>query len=172
MESTPLRRLGEPETRDVTNTPGMRIMIKLIMLSSAGRHWDATRGRMTSINCMKSPFGATVDDVDVSSPLDDTSVSELVDALYAHRILVIRAQELSAAEYARFGACWGDPLLIFMPGHRDDDFPELIKITNSPKTTQGSRNGANWHSDSTAAGISVLHALRIDNGERVEKEPS
>lgn len=99
---------------------------------------------------LPGPFGATVENVDAATLLEAGTQRLLVDALFEHRILLLRQQRLSEAEYARFGRIWGDPLLFFVPQHRHGQFPEIIKIRNSPATPAESRDGAmHWHSDSS-----------------------
>lgn len=119
---------------------------------------------MAAITAMPGPFGAVVDDVDVSTGLDDATTEKLVDALHAHRILVIRGQHLSPSAYARFGALWGDPILFFNPRDRNEEFPELIRIGNSPGTPESMRDGAmHWHQDSSyeavPASVTMLYAI-------------
>ena len=125
---------------------------------------------MVAITAMAGPFGAFVDDVDVSTSVDDATAQRLIDALHKHRILVIRGQQLSEAAYARFGAFWGDPILFFNPRDRHADLPGLIKIDNSPATPESMRDGAmHWHQDSSyeavPASVTMLYAIEApDDG--------
>ena len=119
---------------------------------------------MVTVTAMPGPFGAFVDDVDLSSRVDKTTTERIVAALYDHRILAIRRQQLSSAAYARFGALWGAPILFFIPGDRHSEFPELIKIDNSPATPESRRDGAmHWHQDSSyeavPASVTMLYAI-------------
>jgi taurine dioxygenase len=116
---------------------------------------------------MPGPFGATVDGVDLSEPLDDDSMLRLAGALYEHRILVVRGQAgLGAGDYARFGRQWGEPISFFDPTARGTDHPELIRITNSPQTPERLRDGAmHWHADSSyeavPAAVTMLMAAEV-----------
>ncbi|OHV44541.1 TauD/TfdA family dioxygenase [Pseudofrankia sp. BMG5.36] len=95
-------------------------------------------------------FGATLTDIDLAAPRSDQQIRAIVDALFRHRVLLIPGQRLSRAQYVRFGAEWGTPISFFVPGARDHEFPEIIRITNSPATPEVSRDGAmHWHSDSS-----------------------
>ncbi len=99
---------------------------------------------------LAGPFGAVVENFDAAVEVDQATSRALVDALFEHHILLLRGQQLSEAQYARFGRTWGDPLLFFVPQHRHGEFPEIIKIRNSATTPRESRNGAmHWHSDSS-----------------------
>jgi taurine dioxygenase len=116
------------------------------------------------IRQLPGPFGAVVERFDAATPLDDETERQLVDALFDYRILLLRDQQLSEEEYAKFGRIWGDPLLFFVPQHRHGDFPEIIKIRNSPATPPESRDGAmHWHSDSSyeevPASVTMLYGV-------------
>jgi taurine dioxygenase len=110
-------------------------------------------------------FGAFVDQIDLTRPLDTADTRRLVDSLYQHHILVVRGQSgLSSADYLRFGQLWGEPIKFYRPHHRDQGFPELIVIHNSPDTPEPQRDGAmHWHADSSyepvPASVTMLLAI-------------
>jgi taurine dioxygenase len=113
---------------------------------------------------LPGPFGAAVEGLDLSASLPDRTVRALADLLYRHRFLLIRGQRLDKAQYARFGRRWGEPLLFFIPSHRDPQQPELIHVSNSPAVPEGQRDGAaHWHTDSSyetvPASVTMLHAI-------------
>lgn len=115
---------------------------------------------------LSGAFGAVVRDVDLREPLPDVAMRTMAGALYRHRFLIVPDQELTPAQYARFGAAWGTPISFFVPRHRDREFPEIIRITNSPATPPESRDGAmHWHSDSSyeaePAAVTMLYALEM-----------
>lgn len=112
---------------------------------------------------LAGPLGAEVTGLDLSQDLASDMIKQLVDLLYKYRVLVIRDQQLSHAEYVRFGRQWGDPIEFFIPSHRDPEHPELIRISNSPETPLSQRDGAaHWHTDSsyetTPASVTMLYA--------------
>lgn len=112
---------------------------------------------------MTGPFGAFIDDIDTGS-LDDQTAGALTRALFAHKVLVIRNQHLTDVAYARFGHHFGEPITFFAPEQRDRVRPELIRITNSPRTPAPARDGAmHWHSDSSyeavPAFVTMLYAV-------------
>ena len=115
---------------------------------------------------MDGPFGATVEGVDASVPLETTTIRALLEALWEHHVLLVEHQHLDRAAYTRFGRHFGEPINFFVPGSRDREFPELIRITNSPRTAPESRDGAmHWHSDSSyeavPASVTMLYALEV-----------
>jgi taurine dioxygenase len=124
------------------------------------------QGVAVKITRMAGAFGATVGDVDLGATLDATTFQELVDGLYDHRILLIPGQRLTNQAYAEFGGRWGDPIVFFVPGARDRQFPSIIRITNSPATPEASRDGAmHWHSDSSyeavPASVTMLYGIEV-----------
>ncbi len=116
------------------------------------------------IRALPGPFGAVVNGLDLSEPLADPTRKLLLDGLYEHRILLLADQQLTEAQFACFGRIWGEPIMFFVPGHRHAEFPELIRIRNSPATPPESRDGAmHWHSDSSyeaePAAVTMLYGI-------------
>jgi taurine dioxygenase len=98
---------------------------------------------------LPGPFGATIDDIDASA-LDEQDARRVVMALFEHKVLVIRDQRMGDDAYLRFGRLWGAPIEFFAANQRDRGQPELIRVTNSPRTPEALRDGArHWHSDSS-----------------------
>ncbi len=131
--------------------------------SAAGQ---VKRESYVRISGTRGPFGATVGGLGPLDGLSGAALKELTDALYEHRFLVIPGQQgLSAAEFVRFGRLWGDPIApAKVTRHRHPDFPEIIRMTNSPRTPRASRDGAmHWHSDSVyeavPASVTLLHGV-------------
>jgi taurine dioxygenase len=112
---------------------------------------------------MPGPFGAFVDEVDLAV-LDDDAAEALAKTLFDHSVLVLRDQHVDNASYARFGQNFGEPITFFGTDHRDRAHPELIRVTNSPRTPAALRDGAvHWHSDSSyeavPAFVTMLYAV-------------
>lgn len=121
---------------------------------------------------LPGPFGAVVEGLDLASTPGDEVIGALIDALHAHQILVIHGQLLGDAGYVAFGRHWGTPLNFFLGDHRRNDFPEMIRITNSASTPERYRDGAmHWHSDSSyedvPASVTMLYGVEApaDGGE-------
>ena len=114
---------------------------------------------------MQGAFGAIVDGIDLRRPLTEVETRQLVEGLYENHILVVRGQEgLESSDYLRFGQLWGEPIKFFRPDHRNQAFPELIIIHNSPDTPEPQRDGAmQWHADSSyelvPASVTMLLAI-------------
>ena len=124
------------------------------------------------ISTMDGPFGAIAEGLDVSRPLAESQIRQLIDALHEHQILVITGQKLDDGQFLAFGNNWGRPLEFFIDSHRNDAFPQVIEIANRASTPERYRDGAmHWHSDSSyeevPASVTMLYCLEApeDGGE-------
>ncbi len=122
---------------------------------------------MVTISRLPGPFGGFVDGVDLERGPDRAAVEAMIDALYEHKVLVVRGQkDLSLGGYCRFGDQWGDPISFYRPEQRHPVHPQLIILTNSPDIAERARDGAmHWHSDSTyedvPASVTMLYAMEV-----------
>ncbi len=106
-------------------------------------------------------IGAEVHDLDISQPLDETTVAGIRDALLRHRVVFFRGQALDHATQIRFGRYFGE--LTYAHPHDDsppDGFPEIYTVDvkrfveryGEPRPARASYNGRiGWHSDVTPA---------------------
>ncbi len=114
---------------------------------------------------MPGPFGAIVEDIDLSTPQSNDTLRALIDALHRHQILSIKGQTLSDADYVGFGYHWGKPLTFHIASHRKNEFPEMIRIGNAASTPERYRDGAKfWHQDSSyeavPASVTMLYGVK------------
>lgn len=65
---------------------------------------------MRTVNPLPGAFGAEVHGLDLRRDHDEQTVRQLSEALYAHQLIVIRAQQLDERSYLRFGRLWGTPI--------------------------------------------------------------
>ena len=99
---------------------------------------------------LNGAFGAEVRGVDIASGLEDQTFADLSAALYEHRVVCIRDQQLSKAQYLAFGRRWGTPIAHVLDHMRMPGFPELLAVGNTEVKDQDVtiRNGAAlWHTD-------------------------
>ena len=102
------------------------------------------------ISKLPGPFGAEVTDLELTKDMRDETMRALIQALFDNQILLIRQQDLTEADYVKFGYFWGTPLSFFIESHKRVDFPEMIRIQNKASTPARHRDGAmHWHSDSS-----------------------
>lgn len=116
------------------------------------------------ISPMQGPFGAIADGVDLAADGNDETMRGLIAALHEHQILAIRGQNLTDGQYVDFGRHWGKPLAFFIQSHVKEDYPELIRISNTASTPLRARDGAmHWHSDSSyeevPASVTMLYGV-------------
>ena len=115
-----------------------------------------------------STFGAEIRGVDLGGAIPDAVFAGILDALYEHRLVVIKEQRLDPARYLAFGRRLGRPEAhpldhLRMPGH-----PEIEPIgnVNDKDRDAAVRNGAAfWHTDQAyqapPASAIVLYALEV-----------
>jgi alpha-ketoglutarate-dependent taurine dioxygenase len=105
---------------------------------------------MLSIQPLDAACGAQVRGVDLARDLSDELMRSLTQALYAHRVLIIKNQRLEKADYYRFGEQWGQPIAHVLDHMRMQDFPAMMTIGNTEERDKDDtvRNGAAlWHTD-------------------------
>lgn len=115
-----------------------------------------------------SAFGAEIRGLDIGHELSDAVVGEILDALYAHRFLVIKNQRLDEARYLAFGRRLGRPVAHPLDHLRMPGWPEIEPIGNVNEKDRDAavRNGAAfWHTDQSyeaePASMIVLYALEM-----------
>ena len=103
-----------------------------------------------TITAMAPSIGAIVTGLDLARDMSDATMRSLIALLHERGVIVIKDQQLSDADYVRFGHYWGRPLEFFIAEHRVNDHPAMIRIDNNPATPLAMRDGAvHWHSDSS-----------------------
>jgi len=115
-------------------------------------------------------FGIEASDLDVAA-LDDRAFRGLADALYRHRLLVIRGQRLDKPAYLGFGRRWGQPIPHVLDHMRMPGFPEMLVVGNTEEKDKAAiiRNGAAlWHTDQSyeavPASATMLYAIQVPAG--------
>ena len=106
-------------------------------------------------------IGAELSGVDLTAELDDVVISEILQALYAYKVIFFRDQELNATQHTMFARRFGEleehP---FIPSNTDE--PELVRFEKSEKL--GGYENA-WHHDVTwresPSMGAVLHAVSV-----------
>ncbi|HXW76427.1 MAG TPA: taurine dioxygenase [Candidatus Eremiobacteraceae bacterium] len=106
-------------------------------------------------------IGATIDGLDLASPLQVSEVEEIRRALDEHLVLFFRGQSLTPAQQrdfaARFGELYVHP---FYPGHEDAN--EIMVLAHDATRRA---NTDRWHNDTTyleaPVAASILYAQEI-----------
>ena len=115
-------------------------------------------------------FGLEVSGVELSSPIDDDSFSEIRDLYFSHSALLFRDQDLSPQSQARLVHRFGCPKIETRKQFNLNDYPEVSTIGNV-KHPDGQdaaffvRGGFGWHTDGTSAchvdAATVLYAVEV-----------
>jgi len=123
---------------------------------------------MLTVSRLDAPFGAEVTGLDVGAGPSDPEMRQLAEALYAHRLLVLRGQQLTLERYLAFGERWGRPHPHALDHLRLPDFPAILPVGNTEAIhrDESVRNGAAfWHTDQSyeaePASATMLYAVRV-----------
>ena len=119
------------------------------------------------IKPLDAHFGAEILGVDLSSNVDGAMMQQLTEALYNHRVIVIRDQHLNEHSYLKFGRAWGQPIPHVLDHLRMPGFPEMMTVGNTDAKDQNEavRNGTVlWHTDQSyeavPASATMLYSIK------------
>lgn len=122
---------------------------------------------MATISPTGSACGAVVEDIDLTRDLSDDLMRQLTGALYDHRCLVIKNQNLTKDAYYRFAGEWGELIRHVLDYLRIPGYPEMMAVGNTETKDRdpGIRNGAvAWHTDGSYIAdpttMTMLYAVR------------
>ena len=83
-----------------------------------------------------SLFGVETVDVDLSRPLSDAAFAELERAFYAHQVLSLRAQDISAAQFVDFARRLGPPQPHVIDQFHHPEDPNILILSNVRRNGQ------------------------------------
>lgn len=112
-----------------------------------------------------APFGARVVGIDPDA-LDADAVDALGTALFDHGLLLIRGQQISAAQLVAIGQAFGELEILPEPDKRHPDHPEIFNLSNvrpdgdvvefdEPQAVF-LRGTERWHTDSSFRTVPAL----------------
>ncbi len=97
------------------------------------------------VTCHENSFGAKVEGVDLSQPLDEDTVRTIRDVWLDHQMIYFPNQPLTHEDHARFTRYFGDfgsePFVKTIDEHK-----HIIEVRREPRE-RVSPFGASWHSD-------------------------
>jgi len=116
---------------------------------------------------LDGPFGQAVYGVDLAAGVSDDEFLTLSQALYRHRLLVLKQQNCDKDAYLRFGRQWGVPIQHVIDTARMPGYPDLLEVGNVTRRWRDySRNTAVfWHTDQSyeadVASATMLYAQKV-----------
>ncbi len=123
---------------------------------------------MIEFKPLDGPFGRAVHGLDVGAGVDAKTCRKLHDALYAHRVLVLKNQTCGAAAYLAFGRQWGAPIPHVVDTSRMPGYPDMMEVGNTSERSKDetARNSAAfWHTDQSydadPATATMLYARKV-----------
>ena len=113
-------------------------------------------------------LGATVTGVDLSQPLSDAEVEQLIAALGRHGVLKYPQQKLTAAQQKAFAARFGELEINVANAYQEPGLPEVMILSNiveNGKPLGLADAGQDWHTDMSYSRMiafsNVLYGIRI-----------
>ena len=120
------------------------------------------------IPIQNAAHGANLCGIDLNKTITPSLMKNLTDALYEHRVIIIKYQKLSKARYLEFGRLWGTPIPHVLDHMRMPGYPELLAVGNTEEKDSSSdiRNGAAlWHTDQSyerqPASATMLYSILV-----------
>ena len=123
---------------------------------------------MVTFTPLSPGFGAETADVDLSQPLSDGGFAEIERAFYAHQVLALRAQRISAAQFVAFARRIGPPQPhVIDQFHHPEDANILIlsNVKKDGKPTGLQDAGSYFHTDysylQVPARATMLYSIEV-----------
>ena len=123
---------------------------------------------MLSLKPLDGPFGRAAHGVDIRAGLAEGDFRTLCEALYEHRLIVLKGQQCNEGQFVAFGRRWGDPIAHIFDDDRIPGHAELLTIGNTGEHQQDdlTRNSsAYWHTDhayeAEIATATMLYAVKV-----------
>ncbi|MDE0942191.1 MAG: TauD/TfdA family dioxygenase [Alphaproteobacteria bacterium] len=124
---------------------------------------------MIEIKPLDAPFGCAVYGLDLATGVDADTCRQLHEALYQHRVMVIKDQTCDEVAFLAFGRQWGAPIPHVIDSSRMAGFPDMMEVGNTTaraKDDDLKRNSAAfWHTDQSydanPATATMLYARTI-----------
>lgn len=113
-------------------------------------------------------LGAVIDGLDLSRPLSQPEVDDVLRALGQHGVLRFPRQELSAAQLAEFSARFGELEINVANAYQEPGLPQVMILSNivdNGRPIGLADAGQGWHTDMSYSRIvafaNVLYGIRI-----------
>ncbi|MDT8321186.1 MAG: TauD/TfdA family dioxygenase [Xanthomonadales bacterium] len=115
---------------------------------------------------LSDSLGLEIQGLDLRRDCGAELTTALAALLYEHAVLCIRDQELTPAEFARFGESMGQPIHHNEENLRLDNLPGVMSLSNADNRGDRQLNGgAHWHTDlvhsDEPASFTMLNAVAV-----------
>lgn len=119
--------------------------------------------RATPLN---GAFGMEVTGINLAEGFDDALIDQLTELIYEHKVVCIRDQALSPAQFDAFGRAFGTPIEHVEENLRLGDASTIMSLSNADGRDERQRNGgAFWHTDliftEEPASLTMLNAVVV-----------
>jgi taurine dioxygenase len=112
---------------------------------------------MLTIKKIDAALGATVENLDLTAPLQETDIAELKWALAEYQVLFFRDQDISYRNHQEFGIAFGS--LQRHPSYPAiDEFPEIMILENDRENPSKIDE---WHTDMSFKAMPPLGSILI-----------
>jgi taurine dioxygenase len=112
---------------------------------------------MFTIKKVDAALGATVENLDLTAPLQETDIAELKWALAEYQVLFFRDQDISYRNHQEFGIAFGS--LQRHPSYPAiDEFPEIMILENDRENPSKIDE---WHTDMSFKAMPPLGSILI-----------
>ena len=91
---------------------------------------------MIGFEPLSASFGVQTSDVDLSQPLSDAVFEQLEQAFYAHQVLALRGQQITAAQFLAFARRLGPPQPHVIDQFHHPEDPNILILSNVRKDGQ------------------------------------
>ncbi len=105
---------------------------------------------MLSVKPLPGPFGAVVEGLDLSQPMDRATTKALIDAFHQNQVIVIRDQRLEFDGFDRLTKSFGTQKPHFLDHLRMRGHPAMLMLSNifeDGKPIGVYEGAAFWHTD-------------------------
>ncbi len=126
---------------------------------------------MLSVQPLPGPFGAEISGIDLSQPLEDETMREILEVFHRHQIIVMRDQKLAFEDFDAFTKNFGDQRPHFLDHLRMRGHPAILMLSNvfeGERPTGVYEGAAFWHTDvayeDPPNSSTIVYALETPDG--------
>lgn len=130
---------------------------------------------MLEIRPLSDALGAEVSGLDLTQPLDESTIAKIQQAFFKHHLLCFRSKPLDPAEFARVAGYFGKPQLQLLRKRRHGETPEVSILESTYKRPEDKPDDmrlvrlSGWHTDDSyfavPAKATMLQSIQIpDSG--------